>query len=75
MAAGGAARCDFAGYFGSSALSILLANARDQVAMSLANFEWRVLDVGVSVSQASMRWRLIATAVSTWARCVFRWPT
>jgi hypothetical protein len=28
---------------------------RDQVAMSRANFEWRVLELGVSVSQASMR--------------------
>ena len=34
---------------------ILLANSRDQVAMSRANFEWRVLELGVSVSQASMR--------------------
>jgi len=52
----------------------MLANSCDQVAMSRVNFEWRVLEVGVSVSQASMRWRLIAAAVSTWARCVFGCP-
>jgi hypothetical protein len=34
---------------------ILLANSCDQMAMSRANFEWRVLELGVSVSQASMR--------------------
>jgi DNA-binding XRE family transcriptional regulator len=40
---------------GSSANLILLANSCDQMAMSRANFEWRVLELGVSVSQASMR--------------------
>jgi hypothetical protein len=39
----------------SSAIPILLANSCDQMAMSRANFEWRVLELGVSVSQASMR--------------------
>jgi hypothetical protein len=33
---------------------ILLANSRDQVAMSRANFEWFVLELGVWVSQVSM---------------------
>src|SRR5690348_14795113 len=40
---------------GSSAVPILLANSRDQVAMSRANFKWGVLELGLSVSQASMR--------------------
>lgn len=60
------------GNVGSSANSILLANSPAQVvaAMRRAKVECRVLERGVSVSQASMRWRLMATAVSTWPRWV-----
>jgi hypothetical protein len=43
------------GFIGSPQILILLANSCDQMAMSRANFEWRVLELGVSVSQASMR--------------------